>query len=67
MLLLAEAAKRGGVSREGVRLGLEELKGFRGVMADYTFDAKRNGVHRLYVAEITAGSATLVTILEESL
>jgi hypothetical protein len=36
-------------------------------MADYTFDAKRNGVHRLYVAEITAGKPTLVTILEESL
>ena len=67
VLLLAEAAKRGGVSREGVRLGLEELKGFRGVMADYTFDAKRNGVHRLYVAEITPGKPTLVTILEESL
>jgi branched-chain amino acid transport system substrate-binding protein len=67
VLLLAEAAKRGGASREGVRLGLEKLKGFRGVMADYTFDAKRNGVHRLYVAEITAGRPTLVTILEESL
>jgi branched-chain amino acid transport system substrate-binding protein len=67
VLLLAEAAKRGGVSREGVRLGLEQLKAFRGVMADYTFDAKRNGVHRFYVAEITAGKPTLVTILEESL
>jgi len=65
--LLAEAAKRGGANREGVRLGLEQLKAFRGVMADYTFDAKRNGVHRLYVAEITAGRPTLVTILEESL
>ena len=67
VLLLAEAAKRGGASREGVRLGLEKLKGFRGVLADYTFDAKRNGVHRLYVAKITAGKPTLVTILEESL
>jgi branched-chain amino acid transport system substrate-binding protein len=67
VLLLAEATKRGGANREGVRLGLEQLKGFRGVMADYTFDAKRNGVHRLYVAEITAGKPTLVTILEESL
>jgi ABC-type branched-subunit amino acid transport system substrate-binding protein len=67
VLLLAEAAKRGGANREGVRLGLEQLKGFRGVMADYTFDAKRNGVHRLYVAEITEGKPTLVTILEEAI
>ena len=67
VLLLAEAAKRAGANRERVRLGLEQLKGFRGVMADYTFDAKRNGVHRLYVTEITAGKPTLVTILEEGL
>jgi len=65
--LLAEAAKRGGANREGVKLGLEQLKAFRGVMADYTFDAKRNGVHRFYVARITEGKPTLVTILEESL
>ena len=65
--LLAEAAKRGGANREGLRLGLEQLKAFRGVMADYTFDAKRNGVHRFYVVRITEGKPTLVTILEESL
>jgi hypothetical protein len=46
---------------------LEQVKAFRGVMADYTFDAKRNGVHRFYVAKITEGKPTLVTILEESL
>jgi branched-chain amino acid transport system substrate-binding protein len=65
VLLLAEAAKRGGPSREGVRVGLEQVKAFRGAMADYTFDAKRNGVHRFYVVKNTGGKPTLVTILEE--
>jgi hypothetical protein len=34
-------------------------------MADYTFDEKRNGVHRFYVARITDGTPALVVSLEE--
>jgi branched-chain amino acid transport system substrate-binding protein len=64
VLLLAEAAKRGGASREGVRVGLERLTAFRGVMADYTFDARQNGVHRFYLVRIVEGKPTLVRILE---
>jgi branched-chain amino acid transport system substrate-binding protein len=67
VLLLMEAAKKGGATREGVKLGLERLHGFPGVMADYTFDAKRNGVHRFYVVKITGGKPTLAAVLEEGL
>ena len=65
LLLLAEAVKRGGPSREGVRAGLEQLKGFRGAMADYTFGDTRNGVHRFYVVKITRGMPALAAVLEE--
>ena len=65
VLLLAEAAKKGGAGREGIKTGLKQLKGFQGVMADYTFDEKNNGVHRFYVARIEGGKPTLVTMLEE--
>lgn len=65
VLLLAEAIKKGGSSREGVKTGLEQIEDFQGVMADYTFDEKRNGVHRFYVVEIKGGKPTLATLLEE--
>jgi branched-chain amino acid transport system substrate-binding protein len=65
VLLLAEAAKTGGTRREGIKTGLEQLKGFRGVLADYSFDEQKNGVHRLYVAKIEGGKPTLATLLEE--
>ncbi len=65
LLLVAEAAKRAGPSRDGIRVGLEQLKNFRGAMADYTFDANRNGVHRFHVARITNGIPALVVLLEE--
>src|SRR5215472_1008770 len=64
--LVAAAMKTGGPSREGIKAGLEQLKGVRGVMADYTFDEQRNGVHRLYVAEIKGGKPTLAAVLEEN-
>lgn len=65
LLLLVEAVKRGGPSREGVQVGLQHLKGFRGVMADYTFDENRNGVHRFYVVRITGNKPALAAVLEE--
>lgn len=64
LLLLAEAARRAAPTRDGIRAGLEQLKGFRGAMADYAFDENRNGVHRFYVARITNGMPTLVASLE---
>lgn len=65
VLLLGEAAKTGGPTRDGIKAGLEQVKGFRGVMADYTFDEKRNGVHRFYVTKINGGKPRLETVLEE--
>jgi len=65
LLLVVEAARRAGPSRDGIRSGLEQLKGFRGAMADYTFDEKRNGIHRFYVARITDGTPALVVSLAE--
>jgi len=65
VLLLAEAIRRGGASREGIRVGLDRLRGFRGMLADYTFDEQRNGVHRFYVVKQKDGRPALVTLLHE--
>ncbi len=65
VLLLAEAMKGAGTTRAQVRTGLEQLKGFRGVMADYTFDGKRNGVHRFYAVRIRGGEPSLEAVLDE--
>src|SRR5262249_47042526 len=65
VILLAEAMGRAGTTRAQVKAGLEQLRGFRGVMADYTFDTKREGVHRLYVVRIRAGTPALDTVLDE--
>ena len=65
LLLLAAAAKQGGPTRAGIKSGLEAVKGFKGVMADYTFDAARNGAHRFFVAKVTGGKLTLAATLTE--
>ena len=65
VLLLATAMKNGGTSREGIKAALERVKGFPGVMTDYTFDQQHNGVHRLYVVTIKGGVPTLEQLLEE--
>jgi len=67
VLLLAEAMKKNGPTREKIKAGLEQLKDFKGVLADYTFDEKKNGVHRFLVVEIKGGKPALVTVLEEKL
>ena len=67
LLLIADAARTGGSTRAGVKSGLEHLKAYKGVMADYTFDASRNGVHRFFVAKVGGGKLSLVkTLTEES-
>jgi branched-chain amino acid transport system substrate-binding protein len=65
VVLLVEAMKRTGPTRLQVKAGLEQLRGFRGVMADYTFDAGREGVHRFYVVRIRGGTPSLDTVLDE--
>jgi branched-chain amino acid transport system substrate-binding protein len=65
LLLLAAAAKQGGPTRTGIKSGLESLKAFKGVMADYTFDAARNGAHRFFVAKVAGGKLTLAATLTE--
>lgn len=65
LLLIAVAMKTGGATRAGVKSGLEHLKAYKGVMADYTFDAGRNGVHRFFVAKVAGGKLTLVKALTE--
>lgn len=65
LILLAEAIRTGGPTRAGVKSGLEYMKAFPGAMADYTFDAGRNGVHRFYVARVSGGKLSLVTTLSE--
>jgi branched-chain amino acid transport system substrate-binding protein len=65
VLILAEAMKRAGITRSQIKTGLEHLKGFRGVMADYTFDERRNGVHRFYVVRIRGGKPSLEAVLDE--
>jgi branched-chain amino acid transport system substrate-binding protein len=65
MLLLAEAVKQGGPTRAGIKAGLEKIKGFQGAMADYTFDASHNGVHRFFVAKVAGAKLTLAATLTE--
>jgi branched-chain amino acid transport system substrate-binding protein len=64
--LLLAAMRATGTTGPEIRTGLEQLRGARGVMADYTFDATRNGVHRFYVARVTAGQPRLEAVLDES-
>jgi ABC-type branched-subunit amino acid transport system substrate-binding protein len=66
VLLIAEAIRKGGPDREGIKAGLEQLKDFRGVMADYTFGQQHNGVHRFLVVKIKGGKPTLETSLKET-
>lgn len=66
LMLLAEAVKTDGRSRAEVKAGLEHLKGFPGVVAEYTFDSARNGVHRFYIAKVADSKLSLVTTLEEN-
>jgi branched-chain amino acid transport system substrate-binding protein len=65
IVLLAEAMRRSGTTRAQVKAGLEQLRGFRGVMADYTFGVGRNGVHRFQVVRIRDGKPALETVLDE--
>ena len=65
LLLLAAAAQQGGPARAGIKTGLERLKAFQGVMADYTFDASHNGAHRFFVAKVSGGKLTLAATLNE--
>ncbi len=50
-----------------MKSGLEHLKSFPGVVADYTFDVDRNGVHRFYVAKVSGGRLSLLKVLDENL
>jgi len=64
VLVLAEAMKRAGTTRVQVKTGLEQLRGFRGAMADYTFDTKHNGVRRFYLVRIRGGNPLLEAVLD---
>ena len=59
------AAQQGGEGRTGIKTGLERLKAFKGVMADYTFDASHNGAHRFFVAKVSGCKLTLAATLSE--
>ena len=59
-----EAMKRAGTTRVQVKTGLEQLRGFRGAMADYTFDTKHNGVRRFYLVRIRGGNPLLEAVLD---
>jgi branched-chain amino acid transport system substrate-binding protein len=65
ILLLAEAIRAGGPTRAGVKDALSKLKDFHGAMADYTFDAARNGVHRFYLGKIAGGKLTPVSVVDD--
>jgi branched-chain amino acid transport system substrate-binding protein len=63
VLLVAEAIRRSAADRGRVKRALDELQGFSGVMADYTFDATHDGVHRFLVARISRGKPVLEAVL----
>ncbi len=64
--LLAAAMRTGGATRAGVKAGLERAEVFPGMVADYSFDASRNGVHRLLVARVVSGKLSLVRTVTDS-
>ncbi|MGH8704016.1 MAG: ABC transporter substrate-binding protein [Burkholderiales bacterium] len=64
ILLLAAAMRGAGTTRTQIKAGLEKLREFRGVMGNYTFDAKHDGLHRFYVARIRSGQPTLEAVLD---
>ncbi len=67
ILLLATFASPIRAAQQPILMaGLERLRGFRGVMADYTFDPQHNGAHRFLVVKIKGGKPTLETLLEET-
>jgi ABC-type branched-subunit amino acid transport system substrate-binding protein len=65
VLLIAEAVRRTAADRVRVKAALDQLDRFSGVMADYTFDAAHNGVHRFLVARISQGKPVLEAVLGE--
>jgi branched-chain amino acid transport system substrate-binding protein len=65
VLLLAAAAASGDPSRAGIKVGLERLRAFPGVMTEYTFDGMRNGVHRLHLGRVRGGRLVPEALLEE--
>lgn len=65
VLLVAEAVRRTAADRVRIKAALDQLDRFSGVMADYTFDAAHNGVHRFLVARISRGKPVLEAVLGE--
>ena len=64
VFLLAEAMRQGGPGREGIRVALEQIRAFPGVLGEYTFDQSHDGIRRLYVVQIRAGRPVLMETLE---
>lgn len=64
LFLLAEASKKGGPGREGIRRGLEQIRAFPGMLGEYTFDQAHEGLHQLYVVQIREGKPALVETLK---
>jgi branched-chain amino acid transport system substrate-binding protein len=66
LMLLAAAVKSNGPTKTGIRTGLVGLKEFPGIVADYTFDANRNGIHRFFLTRVVDGRLSLLKTLTEN-
>jgi branched-chain amino acid transport system substrate-binding protein len=66
LMLVAAGIGSRGPTRSGIRAGPDGLKQFPGIVADYTFDANRNGIHRFFMARVVDGRLSLLKTLTES-
>jgi branched-chain amino acid transport system substrate-binding protein len=67
LMLVAGGLRSGGPTRSGIRTGLMTQMHFPGIVADYSFDKSRNGIHRFFMTRVVDGRLTLLKTLTETL
>lgn len=63
VLLIADAMRRAGPTRDDVRRGLEATRDFPGAMTEYSFDWAHGSVRRAYLVEMREGKLALVELV----
>lgn len=61
-MIMAAAMKKVGTDPEKIREYLADMKGYQGVGANFSFDAKRNGVHEVTVVNFKKDTKDMIFI-----
>lgn len=64
LMILAKAVKEAGPDRDKVREAILNLKGYEGVLGQYSFTANGDGRHSACVVEVKDGQPTLKKVVE---